>query len=155
MPTRMDNRERILFHWENYKMRQAHVWKSFDRLILAVVILWILPFIQIDLFKSKIILLFFPAIAIFLSIVGRRLLKAEYERLMKVFIKITVLDHTLDFNYPKSSSNSITKNQIGGIIIRICTYLIYLSIVDLVLILLHILDLIQLPDTLKVKKILF
>src|SRR5688572_22285705 len=74
--------DKTQLHWENYKMRQSHVWKSFDRLILAVVTLWAIPFIKLELFDSKYVIFLFPIVALFLSFAGTFLLKAEYNRLI-------------------------------------------------------------------------
>lgn len=123
----------IQFHWENYKMRQAHVWKSLDRLILAVITLWAIPFIKIELFDHKFIIFLFPIVALGLSYFGKKLLKAEYDRLIAVFEKIKDEDPTLDFMKPKDKSRKvpITKPRVGDIMFGICQGLISLSFLDL------------------------
>jgi hypothetical protein len=130
--------DKTQLQWENYKMRQAHVWKSLDRLVFAVVTLWAIPFIKLDLFDYKYIIFLFPTVALLLSYTGRKLLKAEYARLIAVFDKIKENDESLDFMKSTTSSTkvkTIKPKQIGNIMLKeICIGMIVLSLIDLLFI---------------------
>ena len=119
-------------HWENYKMRQAHAWRSLDRLVLAVVTLWAIPFVRVEQFEGKYIIFLFPLVALFLSYAGRKLLMAEYERSIAAFGKIKDENPSIDFRISKDGSENtkIIKGQIGGILKNICGGLILLSVLD-------------------------
>lgn len=137
-PTESITKKEIMqFHWENYKMRQSHFWRSFERLILAVVTLWAIPFIKTSLIENKYIVVFFPTVALLLSYIGRKLLKAEYSRLMAVMNKLKELGgESIDFSHQNNSARvQLNSGQIGKIILnQVCIGLIVLSIIDLLII---------------------
>lgn len=136
----------LQLQWENYKMRQSHVWRSFERLILIVVTLWAIPFVKPNLLAYKYIIYFFPLVALFLSIAGKKLLQAEYNRLIAVSDKIKDINSDLDFLILKSGKKSKVKpNQIGRIMLNgICLWLIILSGINFLVILAITLGIIKL-----------
>ena len=131
----------LKMHWENYQMRQSHVWKSLERLIFAIVTLWAIPFIKPDLFKEKYIIFLFPVVALFLSIVGLILLKAEYRRLRIVierFDEFTPNRYKLNFKDGFKDKNRIIHIKpglIGKLMLNvICIGIIILSTANLIFI---------------------
>jgi hypothetical protein len=125
--------DKTQLQWENYKMRQSHVWKSFDRLILSVVTLWAIPFIKLELFSSRYVIFLFPIVALLLSFAGTFLFMAEYNRLIAVFEKVKEDDENLDFMNLKSGKKNtkLKTKQVGPIMLCICIGLIVLSFLDL------------------------
>lgn len=132
----------LQLHWENYQLRQSHVWRSLERLILAVVTLWAIPFIKPELFKNIYIILFLPIVALSLSLVGRRLLKAEYNRLIIVIVKFKELltPEILRPDFEKgvkigAKDIKVKAGEIRSIMLNeICIGLIVLSFIDLLII---------------------
>jgi hypothetical protein len=138
LPTGFTDLEMLKFHWQNYHLRQSHFWRSFDHLILALGTLWSIPFIKPGLFIDiSVFILFFPLVALFLSVMGRKLLTAEYKRLKSVYDiidKLTPIDYKPEF--------PIIKGSIGKIITtHICIGLILISITDILLVLAKLFDL--------------
>lgn len=129
--------EMLKFHWLNYQMRQSHFWRSFNNLILALGTLWTIPFIKPELFTELgIFALFFPLGALFLSFVGRKLLKAEYQRLKSVY---EIIDKLTPYNYKPDYPKP--KGSIGTIITTyICFGLILISCIDILLIVAKLLE---------------
>jgi hypothetical protein len=130
--------EMLKFHWQNYQMRQSHFWRSFNNLILALGTLWSIPFIKPQLFNELYVFtLFFPLVALFLSFVGRRLLKSEYQRLKAVYEivdRLTPLAYKPDYPLPKGNIGKIITTQV-------CIGLILISFTDILLVLAKLLDL--------------
>lgn len=123
-------------HWKNYEMRQAHFWQSFNRLTFAMVTLWSIPFIYPKLFEIlEFFILLFPLIAIFLSVVGRLILAAEYKRLRRVLSKInqmTPRSYRVDFS-------GLKEGIVGRLMIKVvCLCFILISIADFALVLIRI-----------------
>jgi hypothetical protein len=97
----MENIDGIKILWEDYKMRQAHYWNSLSRFTLAVITLWVLPYVRPDIVKALgLFVLIFPAIAFLLSVASTWLLGAEYQRLRAVKQRLDSLANgmfTLDY----------------------------------------------------------
>jgi hypothetical protein len=120
----------IEFHWKNYQLRQVHIWQSLNRMIFATAILWSVPFIRPSLFiHLKHFILFFPAVAFLLSLIGRKLILAEYERLKAIMMMLRKL--TPDEFRPHFPSKEF---EIGAMLKTILRIFIVLAIVDIIVI---------------------
>jgi hypothetical protein len=98
----MQEHEVIKIFWEDYKMRQAHYWSSLTRFTLAIITLWVLPYIRPDVVRLLgLLVLIFPAIALLLSVASFWLLGAEYQRLQAVKRRIEGFsDGVFKLTYP-------------------------------------------------------
>jgi hypothetical protein len=79
---KLEPREAIHYLWEEYKMRQAHYWASFNRFALAIITVLVIPYIKpenVESFGRSI--LFLPIFGLILSLTSTWLLGAEYQRL--------------------------------------------------------------------------
>ena len=131
----------IEFHWKNYQLRQVHIWQSLNRMIFAMAILWSVPFIRPSLFKDlDKLILFFPIVALLLSLIGQRLIMAEYERLKAIMMMLKKL--TPDAYQPSFPSKTF---EIGRMLKTILRVFIVLAIIDIIIIALMAFGYIQQP----------
>lgn len=72
-------------YWEEYKLRQTHYWSSFNKFMLAVITIDVIPFVRPEI-RTQLgnLTYFFPGIAVAVSLACMWLLGAEYQRLQSV-----------------------------------------------------------------------
>src|SRR5262245_33044349 len=80
-----EEKEAIKYIWDDFKMRQAHCWATFNRNALAIITILIVPYLKPDIMKplGRAVLIF-PIVGLILSLVSTWLLGAEYQRLRAV-----------------------------------------------------------------------
>jgi len=74
--------EAIKILWDDYRLRQEHYWKMLSQSSLAIITLWVIPYLKPEVLSMiGPFVYFFPFVAFILTLVVTWLLGAEYQRL--------------------------------------------------------------------------
>jgi len=139
--SKVEPKEAIKYLWEDYKMRQAHYWASFNRFALAIITVLVIPYIKPESVKPLgHSILFLPALGLILSLASTWLLGAEYQRLRAAKQKY---EEILTEAYKPKHPHDNIFHEIFGRNIGTATMLMFgigfsaLSIADLFILLLY------------------